>query len=101
MRTSVSAEAYGMYNPKGDFKAPKYQKLAEVEGQIKKRLNDAFMFSALKHDELKIVIEAMQGVKVKAGDVVIKEGDDGDNLYVVESGSLTCTKLFKGKKEPT
>ncbi len=90
-----------MYNKKGDFKAPKYAKSADVEAQIKKRLNQAFMFSALKEDELNIVVEAMQGVKIKSGDVVIKEGDDGDNLYVLESGTLTCTKHFKGKPEPT
>lgn len=41
----------------------------------------------------------MQSVKLKVGDVVIKEGDDGDNLYVVESGVLKCTKFLK--KEDT
>ena len=55
------------------------------------------MFSALSEAELKIVIGAMQSVKLKVGDVVIKEGDDGDNLYVVESGVLKCTKFLKVK----
>ncbi len=59
------------------------------------------MFSALKEEELHIVLEAMQGVKKQAGEVVIKEGDDGDNLYVLESGVLSCTKVFKGNTEPT
>lgn len=31
----------------------------------------------------------------KAGEAVIKQGDDGDNLYVVETGTLECTKKFK------
>lgn len=52
------------------------------------------MFSALNPKELDIVIGAMQNVKKKKGDLVIKEGDDGDNLYVVESGVLTCTKIM-------
>lgn len=30
------------------------------------------------------------------GEVVIKEGDEGDSLYVVGSGTLSCTKVFKG-----
>lgn len=42
------------------------------------------MFSALNPDELEIVIGAMQEVKKKAGEIIIKEGDDGDDLYVVE-----------------
>ena len=52
------------------------------------------MFSALNPDELNVVLGAMQSVKKKKGELIIKEGDDGDNLYVVESGTLTCTKIF-------
>ena len=52
------------------------------------------MFSALNPNELDIVLDAMQNIKKKAGEQIIKEGDDGDNLYVVESGVLTCTKVF-------
>ena len=52
------------------------------------------MFSALNPQEQEIVIGAMQAVKKKAGDLVIKEGDDGEELYLVESGQLTCTKVL-------
>ena len=30
----------------------------------------------------------------RAGELVIKQGDEGDNLYVVEAGTLACTKRF-------
>ena len=36
----------------------------------------------------------MQMVEKASGDVVITEGDDGDNLYVVETGLLRCTKVL-------
>lgn len=52
------------------------------------------MFSALNPEELNIVIDAMQNVKKHKGENVIKEGDDGDNLYVIEKGTLHCTKIF-------
>ena len=52
------------------------------------------MFSALNPQELDIVVNAMQEVLRKAGDVVIREGDDGDDLYVVDSGNLKCTKVL-------
>ena len=52
------------------------------------------MFSCLNPEELAIVLDAMQNVKKLAGETIIKEGDDGDNLYVVESGELTCTKVL-------
>jgi len=34
-------------------------------------------------------------------ELVIKEGDEGDSLYVVASGTLSCTKIFKGNTDPT
>ena len=93
-RTSVSAEVFGTWNKKKEFKAPSYEKSPEVRVALKKRLEQAFMFSCLNPDELNIVLDAMQQVKKKAGENVIREGDEGDCLYVVESGVLTCTKIF-------
>ena len=52
------------------------------------------MFNALNPEELEIVLDAMVGVQKKANEVVIREGEDGDNLYVVEKGTLTCTKIL-------
>lgn len=93
-RTSVSAEVFGTWNKKGDFKAPCFEKSNEVKEALKKRLEQAFMFSCLNPQELEIVLNAMQYIKKHPGDLIIREGDDGDNLYVVESGTLTCTKHF-------
>jgi len=78
-----------------------FPKSDETKNALKKRLETAFMFSALNPEELEIVLGAMQKVTKKAGDNVIKEGDDGDNLYVVETGELNCTKVFPGNAEPT
>lgn len=34
----------------------------------------------------------MEEKKFKAGETIIKQGDDGDELYVVDNGSLDCFK---------
>jgi cAMP-dependent protein kinase regulator len=52
------------------------------------------MFNSLNPDELEIVLGAMVNVQKKANETIIREGEDGDNLYVVEKGTLTCTKIF-------
>ena len=93
-RTSVSAEVFGTWNKKLEFKAPKFEKSPAVREALKKRLEQAFMFSSLNPEELSIVLDAMQNIKKRAGELVIVEGDEGDSLYVVESGILTCTKIF-------
>ena len=53
------------------------------------------MFSALNPDELEIVLGAMQKFNFEAGAEVIAQGEDGDNLYVVETGKLSCSKRFE------
>jgi len=93
-RTSVSAEAFGTWNKKAEFKPPKHDKPPAVREALKKRLSQAFMFSSLNPQELSIVLDAMLSVKKRAGESVIVEGDEGDCLYVVDSGVLTCTKIF-------
>lgn len=59
------------------------------------------MFGALDESELLVVIDAIEEVKASAGTLIIKEGDVGDCMYVLESGSLLCTKVFKGHTQPT
>ena len=59
------------------------------------------MFSALDDKEKIIVLNAMEEKRAKQGDYIIKQGEEGDNLYVVENGTLSCYKLFPGKTEQT
>ena len=59
------------------------------------------MFSALDEKEKKIVLDAMEERKANPGEDIILQGEEGDNLYVLESGTLSCKKLFSGQNEPT
>lgn len=59
------------------------------------------MFSALDENEKSIVVSAMEEKVVPAKFKVIIEGEEGDCLYVVGSGTLQCSKVFKGNSEPT
>lgn len=64
-RSSVSAEAYGMWNKKSEYIPKNVPKNAEQQERIKKRLSQAFMFTALDEKEQKIVVNAMEEVKFK------------------------------------
>ena len=100
-RTSVSAEAFGAWNKKEDFKAVVVPKDESTKDKIRTRLSKSFLFNTLEEKEFEIVIDAMTEVKLDPGQCVIKEGDDGDYLYVVENGTLQCSKIFPGNTEPT
>ena len=65
------------------------------------KINKSFMFSGLDENEKVTVRDAMCEKKCGANEVVIKEGDEGDSLYVVAEGTLSCTKIFKGHTDPT
>ena len=53
-----------------------------------------FIFNALDAKEMEIVIAAMEEKAFKAGEVVITQGDEGNNLFVVDSGTFTCVRQF-------
>ena len=50
-------------------------KEADTRDRLQKRLLQSFLFNALDENEFKIVVDAIEEVRVKAGDIVIKEGD--------------------------
>ena len=85
-RTSVSAEVFGKYHIKGIFKAKVINKSQEIKSKIQTRLEGAFMFMGLDDKDLNVVIDAMDEKKASAGETVIQEGENGDVLYIVESG---------------
>ena len=83
---AVSAEVYGQYNKKEDFVPKVIAKDPEQRSKLEARLMTAFMFSNLDEKEMAIVMDAIESVNFNQGDQVIVEGDQGDCMYVVESG---------------
>lgn len=84
----MSAEAFGTWNQRKGFEPKNYPKTKEQETAIRDKLNNAFMFASLDEGEKDIVIAAMEEKVTEPKEVVIKEGDEGDCLYVVGQGTL-------------
>jgi cAMP-dependent protein kinase regulator len=89
-RASVSAEAYGDWNTKKAFVAPVIPKNDDQKERLKTVLGKSFLFSSLEDQDMTIVIGAMSEVNAPEGDMVINQGDQGDFLFVIESGRLDC-----------
>ena len=98
-RTSVSAEVYGLHNSKEDFKPRVIQKTEEQISRIKAIILRSFMFSSLDKNDLEIVINTLEEKKFSANQIVINQGEDGNCLYVVETGELDCYKLFMNNSQ--
>ena len=101
MRTSVSAEVYGIHNVKKPYVPRVIPKTNEQIERIKDRCMLSFIFNSLEDKELKTVIDSFEEKKYKAGQNVITQGEEGDVLYLVDSGELDCEKVFKAGDPPT
>ena len=89
-RGSVSSESVDP-NAKLDVsQLPQTEKSPEDSARIKAIIEGNFLFTSLDAKTLQVCINAMSEVSFAEGDLVIKQGDEGDYFYVVESGTLDC-----------
>ena len=87
-RKSVSAEAFGSWNQRKIFIPKVFQKSSESLMSLREQLDKSFMFSSLEEHEKLIVMNAMEEVITDTKEEVIRQGDEGDCLYVIGSGTL-------------
>ena len=99
-RVSVSAEAYGFYHKKENFVPKIIPKNEDQMNRIKGKIISSFIFSSLDKKDLDVVINAMEEKRYKLNENVIVQGDDGDCLYIVETGLLKCFKTFNKESTP-
>ena len=95
-RKAISSESYGKFNKKEKFKPRYIQKSDSQITRIKGRILQSFLFNTLEAKDISIVIGAMEEKAFSSGDVVIQQGDEGDCLYIVDSGELDCFKILPG-----
>lgn len=93
VRASVSAEAFGDNN-KSEFQPKVVEKDDTTKERINKIMSKAFMFSNLSTEDKKMVVDAMEKREFNEGDNVIKQGDEGSELFLVDTGTLSCYKKF-------
>lgn len=87
-RKSVFAEAY---DPAADQEEDEntqvvHSKTDEQRQRLAKAIKSIFLFRSVDPQDMQQILDSMFEVKVAPGDVVIRQGDDGDNFYVVEKG---------------
>ena len=75
MRTSVSAEVYGIHNVKKPFVPRVIKKTPKQIERIKDKCMQSFIFNSLEDKELKTVIDSFEEKKYKAGQNVITQGE--------------------------
>ncbi|KAF2283025.1 hypothetical protein GH714_043392 [Hevea brasiliensis] len=68
--------------------SPAHRKTWEEEAHIERALHDHFLFRKLTDSQCHVLLDCMQRVEVQPGEVVVKQGGEGDCFYVVGSGEF-------------
>lgn len=89
-RHSVSAECYNPPARGEERQAPVViAKTPEQRAHIEVSVSRNLLFSNLDADQKREILDAMFEKRVPRGTAIIRQGDDGDNFYVVDSGKFS------------
>lgn len=84
-RKGLSGESINMDTIE-NYQTPIIKKTPQEKRRLEKSLANNVLFSQYDKDDLSALYLAMFSKEFKKGDVIIKQGDKGDNFYVVDSG---------------
>lgn len=70
-----------------DFKPPVYPKSPEVEAWLSEVMDSNKLMKMLSPSDRKQLMLALKEVTFNAGDKIIKQGDAGDNFYILDQGA--------------
>lgn len=58
-------------------------------------LNNVELFNDLDKFQKSRLIDGFEVLPAKKGEYIFREGDIGDNFYIIEEGEVECLKYFK------
>lgn len=94
-RKSVFAETYDPEEDDEDEGTKViFPKSDEQRQQLSEAVRNILLFRALDKEQMQEVLDAMFEKMVVADDVVIQQGDDGDNFYVIQEYVLLLVVLL-------
>jgi cAMP-dependent protein kinase regulator len=91
-RNSVSSESHNKGEAQKEF--PVHEKKPDQELRIFNIISKSILLKHLDTGPIQIVTKAMFEHKVAPGECVMKQGEDGDNFYIIDEG--VCDIFVKG-----
>jgi len=68
-------------------------------GELKRKLQHSPNFRKLPAANIDQVLEKMEPIRVEAGEVIIRQGDEGDYFYVIEKGEAMVTRIVESDEQ--
>uniref|UniRef100_A0A1I8H971 cAMP-dependent protein kinase type II regulatory subunit n=1 Tax=Macrostomum lignano TaxID=282301 RepID=A0A1I8H971_9PLAT len=85
-RPSVAAPSFDPEKSEATYQRKIVPKSDEQRRRLTETVKHILLFRSLDRVSLSHVIDAMQELSVKAGDMIIEQDQEGDNFYVIERG---------------
>ena len=70
----------------------------DANPQATESLRAVPIFSGCSPEELALIASSLQGMSAPAGAVIVREGDPGDDMYIVESGQVRVVSDVETEK---
>jgi cAMP-dependent protein kinase regulator len=84
------------------FVAPVHPKSDEQKAQISAVAGKSILFSGLDSEQMQIIVDAMFEIAFEPGSTIIKQGDEGDNFYIIADGICDIfVNAAKSEANPT
>jgi len=102
-RISVSAECTSVRDkPEEALNRIIHEKTEEAKQKIRAAVKDNFLFSDLEESLMSYIVDAALEITHEPGHVIIKQGDEGDNFYILHEGECEffVSGDSKGKAGP-
>ncbi|KAL2610561.1 hypothetical protein R1flu_029134 [Riccia fluitans] len=96
-RTGVSAE---VFTGKEKFEKKVVEKDEDTKMRIRAVLQKSCLFQHVDQEQLETIVEAVEEVHFNEGDVIINQGEPGDNFYCIEMGAAEAWITKPGSKRP-
>mmetsp|Transcript_1326 Transcript_1326/g.1689 ORF Transcript_1326/g.1689 Transcript_1326/m.1689 type:complete len:583 (+) Transcript_1326:87-1835(+) len=93
-RFQIINESYD--NDEKDVVKKDYPKSVATRQLLSNALRSHFLFTEISNEDLRDVVSAMAPVEKGTNEDVVRQGDDGEEFYVLEHGK--CQVLIDGKK---
>jgi hypothetical protein len=77
-----------------NFKARYVKKSTEQIIRLQGLISQVFLFRSLNQIEIDLIIGALEEKLVDANETIIYQGENGDSMYIVESGIIECYKKY-------
>jgi len=87
-RNSIAGEPFDSFDTAFNREETHYFKPEVVRNRLKQIVKEIFIFKSCSGDQLEKLINAMYERKVYAGETVIRQGEQGENFYVVDQGNF-------------